>query len=624
MNLLDGINSTEDVKKLNIKQLETLAAEIRGFLIDNVSKHGGHLSSNLGTVELTLALHKVFDVSSDRIVWDVGHQSYTHKILTGRRGAFATLRTKGGLSGFPKTAESETDAFNTGHSSTSVSAALGFAKAFELRGEKHFAVAVIGDGALTGGEAYEALNHAGSGSTPLIVVLNDNGMSISPNVGGLAQYLEKLSSTAEYIGTKGRVNKFLKELPFFGEPFRKCVRLGKRIIKKILLQKKLFENMGLEYLGPVNGHDLSDLIAVLEYAKSKEKPVVVHVRTQKGRGYVPAEKNPTGFHGVGGFDPDTGEMNECGGETYSEVFGREAVRLAEENEKIICITAAMPAPTGLGEFSRRFPNRFFDVGIAEQHAVTFASALARAGFVPVFAVYSTFLQRAYDQLLHDTALCGLHVVFAVDRAGAVGSDGETHQGIYDLSYLSHIPNMVIMAPSCSYELEEMLRFAAEECTSPVAVRYPRGAADTNTYGGEIRFGRGVCLREGSDVLIVAAGSEVREAMLAADLLGARGISAGVMNARFVKPFDRELFGEMSEGCRLVASAEDNVRIGGLAAAVREVWNGGLISFGFDDAPLEQATVAEQKAAAALDGCGMADRIAERLAALDGGTKGQGD
>lgn len=617
MSLLENVNSAEDVKKLNMKELEALAEEIRGFLIDRVSKHGGHLASNLGTVELTLALHKVFDASRDKIVWDVGHQSYTHKIVTGRRDDFDTLRKRGGLSGFPKTSESALDAFNTGHSSTSVSAALGFAKAFEMRGEPCFGVAVIGDGALTGGMAYEALNHAGSGTAPLIVVLNDNGMSIAPNVGGLARYLEKLSGTAEYIGIKGKINKFLKELPFAGKQFRNVIRRGKRVVKKLLVQKKLFENMGLEYLGPVNGHDLRDLVAILEYAKGMERPVVVHVRTKKGKGYAPAEKNPSVFHGVGEFDPDTGELSG-GGVTYSKLFGKTACALGRENERILCITAAMPAPTGLSEFARSFPKRFFDVGIAEGHAVTFASALAAAGYVPIFAVYSTFLQRGYDQLLHDAALQNLHIVLAIDRAGAVGSDGETHQGIYDTAYLSHIPNMTVMAPSCGAELEAMIRFAAEKCEGPVAVRYPKGAADCGTYGDdEITLGRGVCLFEGRDAVIAALGSEVAEAVRAAKILEGRGISVGVMNVRFVKPFDGELLRKMTKGCKMVVSAEDGLRRGGLAAAVREEYGGHVLALGFDDAPLEQASVAEQKNSAGLDAEGMADRIEKEMGKFGG-------
>lgn len=613
MALLDSINSSEDVKKLNISELETLAAQIRSFLVENVSARGGHLSSNLGTVELTLALHKVFDVSKDRLVWDVGHQAYTHKIITGRRGDFAALRKKDGLSGFPKTEESVTDAFNTGHSSTSVSAALGFAKAFELEGSENRAVAIIGDGALTGGMAYEALNHAGSGTTPLIVILNDNGMSISQNVGGLADYLEKICSSAKYIGFKNDVKRFLSRLPVVGAPFTKLAERSKCLLKKILLQRKLFENMGLEYLGPVDGHNLYDLIVILEHAKTFEKPVIVHVRTQKGRGYKMAEENPSFYHGVQKFDPDTGECLTAVGTTYSDVFGEKMCELGEKNERLVCITAAMPTGTGLVGFAKRFPNRFFDVGIAEQHAVTFAAAMAMRGFTPVFAVYSSFLQRGFDQIYHDVALQNLHTVFAIDRAGAVGSDGETHQGIYDLSYLSLIPNMTVMAPSSEGELRAMLDFAVNECSGPVAVRYPKGETDTAEYGnGEIQLGKGVACRRGSDVLIVAIGAEVEDACRAAELLEKRGISAGVMNARFLKPFDSELFADMAKGVSAVVTVEDNTVIGGLGAAVAAIYDGTVHMLGFADKPLRQASVSEQKHDAGIDGEGIAEKISEIL------------
>lgn len=613
MALLDSINSSEDVKKLNISELETLAAQIRSFLVENVSARGGHLSSNLGTVELTLALHKVFDVSKDRLVWDVGHQAYTHKIITGRRGDFATLRKKDGLSGFPKTEESVTDAFNTGHSSTSVSAALGFAKAFELEGSENRAVAIIGDGALTGGMAYEALNHAGSGTTPLIVILNDNGMSISQNVGGLADYLEKICSSAKYIGFKNDVKRFLSRLPVVGAPFTKLAERSKCLLKKILLQRKLFENMGLEYLGPVDGHNLYDLIVILEHAKTFEKPVIVHVRTQKGRGYKMAEENPSFYHGVQKFDPDTGECLTAVGTTYSDVFGEKMCELGEKNDRLVCITAAMPTGTGLVGFAERFPNRFFDVGIAEQHAVTFAAAMAMRGFTPVFAVYSSFLQRGFDQIYHDVALQNLHTVFAIDRAGAVGSDGETHQGIYDLSYLSLIPNMTVMAPSSEGEMRAMLDFAVNECSGPVAVRYPKGETDTAEYGnGEIQLGKGVACRRGSDVLIVAIGAEVEGACRAAELLEKRGISAGVMNARFLKPFDSELFADMAKGVSAVVTVEDNTVIGGLGAAVAAIYDGTVHMLGFADKPLRQASVSEQKHDAGIDGEGIAEKISEIL------------
>ncbi len=611
--ILNSINSSEDVKKLNIKQLEILAGEIREFLIKNVSTRGGHLSSNLGTVELTLALHKVFDVSKDRIVWDVGHQSYTHKILTGRKEKFSTLRQEDGLSGFPKTTESVTDAFNTGHSSTSVSAAVGFATAFKMKNQDSFAVAVIGDGALTGGMAYEALNYAGASSLPLVVILNDNGMSISENVGGVSQYLEKISSSAEYIGIKQRINTFLKRIPVFGRVFQKIVRGSKSLIKKILLQKKLFENMGLEYIGPVNGHNIEDLIAVIGYAKGFGKPVIVHVRTQKGRGYTPAEENPALFHGISKFDPDTGEPIESGKKSYTDVFGGSIVKIAEKNNKVVCVTAAMPIGTGLIEFAEKYPERFFDVGIAEQHAVTFSASMSMSGYIPVFAVYSTFLQRGYDQIYHDVAIQNLHVVFAIDRAGAVGSDGETHQGIYDLSYLSHIPNMTIMAPADDEELRLMLDFAVNEHNGPIAVRYPKGVAESGICRGEkVEYGKGVCKRQGQDVLIVALGSMVKEAIKTAEILEEKNVSACVMNARFLKPFDEELFNKLSKDKRLIATVEDNTCVGGLSAIVRNISRQNILSFAFPDKPLEQASVAQQKKSAGIDAENIAATILEEL------------
>ncbi len=610
---LENINASEDVKKLNIPELKTLASEIREFLISTVSQNSGHLSSNLGSVELTLALHKVFDFSKDKIVWDVGHQSYTHKIITGRRQSFETLRQKDGISGFPKTSENEADAFNTGHSSTSVSAALGFAKAFELKGENSFAVAVIGDGALTGGMAYEALNHAGSGNTPLIVVLNDNGMSISPNVGGVSKYLEKITTSVRYVTLKVKVKKFLKNLPVIGKPFEIFIRKSHRFLKKVLMQKKLFENMGLEYLGPIDGHDIRELITFLEYAKSLKKPVIVHASTQKGRGYSHSEKDPALFHGVGRFDPDTGQLARGDKPSYSKVFGQELTKLAKSDERIVAITAAMPDGTGLSDFAKELPSRFFDVGIAEQHAVTFSAGLAKGGMIPVFAVYSTFLQRGYDQLLHDVGLQNLHCVFALDHCGAVGNDGETHQGIYDLSYLSHIPNMTIMSPSCAEELKEMLKMAIYECKGPVAIRYPKGTAnDGITELTSVEFGKGISICDGKDALIVAIGDAVNDALEAAELLKEKKISAGVVSARFLKPFDERLILDSAKGVRLVATVEDNVTYGGLSDRVRKIYGGEILEFSYGDLPLTQGTTEEQKRASGLDGHSIAEKIAKVL------------
>ncbi len=611
--ILSQINSSEDVKKLNISELNTLAAEIRRFMVENVSKTGGHLAPSLGTVELTLALHRVFDPMHDKIVWDVGHQSYTHKILTGRRDRFHTLRQKGGISGFPKTAESEADAFDTGHSSTSISVALGFAKAFELDNSPNRAVAVIGDGALTGGMAYEALNHAGSGKTPLIVILNDNGMSISQNVGGLSNYLDKMRVDERYINLKKSVKNVLANMPLFGDSFRSFAHKSKRVLKNILLRKKLFENMGLEYLGPVDGHDIKDVITVLEYAKTLNQPVIIHVITQKGKGYAPSENDPSTFHGISAFDLDTGLAESSGSISYSEAFGKKAVELAEKNDKVICITAAMPQGTGLTEFAKKFHHRFFDVGIAEQHAVTFSAALAKSGYTPIFAVYSTFLQRGYDQILHDVALQNLHAVFAIDRAGAVGNDGETHQGIYDLSYLSHIPNMTILAPACCAELELMLEFAVNQHFGPIAVRYPKGSAsDISIDLKPISLGKGTLLKSGTDILIVAIGASVQDALVAAKALEDDGISVAVMNARFLKPFDTKLFEKTAQACKLVATLEDNVGIGGLGALVAELYDGKILKFAHSDKPLTHATADEQKVFAGIDSKSVAKKIKDTL------------
>ncbi len=607
--ILNQINSSEDIKQLNISELYALADEIREFLVSSVSKTGGHLAPSLGTVELTLALHKVFDFNRDKVVWDVGHQSYTHKIITGRRRQFHTLRQKGGISGFPKTAESPADAFNTGHSSTSVSAALGFAKSFELDGSDARAVAVIGDGALTGGMAYEGLNHAGSSKTPLIVILNDNGMSISQNVGGLSNYLDHMRVNPRYINFKRTINNFLKSLPYAGDSFASLAHKTKRLLKKALLQKKLFENMGLEYLGPVDGHDIRDIITVLEYAKTLNRPVLIHVITQKGKGYAPSENDPSAFHGVSAFDPDAGLKESSGSISYSDTFGEKVVEMAYKNEKIVCITAAMPQGTGLTKFAEKFPERFFDVGIAEQHAVTFSAALAKSGFTPIFAVYSTFLQRGYDQILHDVALQNLHVVFAIDRSGAVGNDGETHQGIYDFSYLSHIPNMTIMAPSSPMELKKMLEFAVNDCTGPVAIRYPKGCNTAGILSDKpVDYGKGIALKTGADVLIVAIGSSLNDGLEAADILEGDGISVSVMNARFLKPFDTALFDELSKNCKIVATLEDNVGIGGLSSIVAELYDGKILKFAHSDVPLSHATVAEQKQIAGIDAMSVAEKI----------------
>ncbi len=611
MGMLEKIKSVSDLEGLSYKELNILAEEIRHFMIENISRTGGHLASNLGTVELTLSLYRVFNPEKDKIVWDVGHQAYTHKILTGRRDEFKTLRKLDGVSGFPRPDESPADVFQAGHASNSVSAALGFAEGIKLKGELCHAVAIIGDGALTGGLSYEGLNNAGGRKVPLIVVLNDNGMSISENVGGLSKYLKKFRNDTLYFKIKSGLKAVARVLPK-GDTLINILAGIKDYIKKITLGKGIFENLGFKYYGPVDGHDIRSLECVFEYVKNSNTPVLVHVKTKKGKGYQLAEENPDSFHGVSEFDAESGKiLVKAEGETYSDVFGREIVRLAKKNKDIVCITAAMPQGTGLCEFSEKFPERFFDSGIAEEHSVTFASALSKEGLVPVFAVYSTFLQRAYDQILHDTALCKNHVVFAIDRAGAVGADGETHQGIYDLSYLSHIPGMVIMAPSGKTQMEKMLDFAVNRCNQPVAVRYPRGRAEDYYKSEEkIEMGRAEIVRDGNDVLIISIGTTLNEALCSAKILEERGISAKVIDARFLKPFDEELVLRESKGIKVVATIEDNVKIGGLSDAVMRTLGRKILTFGYEDRPLPHGTISELKSLNGITKENIADRIEE--------------
>ncbi|MGE5614160.1 MAG: 1-deoxy-D-xylulose-5-phosphate synthase [Bacillota bacterium] len=589
--LLDCVNLPEDIRKLDLRQLKILAGEIRNFLIEKVSVTGGHLASNLGVVELTLALHKVFNTPEDKIIWDVGHQSYVHKIITGRKDRFDTLRQTGGLSGFPKCSESEYDSFNTGHSSTSVSAALGFAKARDILNENYSVVAVIGDGALTGGMSFEALNDAGRSPNNIIIVLNDNGMSISKNVGGFSRYLSKIRTQPIYSKARDEFDLFLKKLPAIGNGAARALKLAKGTIKYMLTPGIIFEELGLKYLGPIDGHNIGELVKVLSGAKAMKGPILVHVLTQKGKGYRFAENKPQEFHGISPFEIETGEVKINNGPSYSDVFGKKMVEMAEMEPRITAITAAMPIGTGLEEFSKKFPARFFDVGIAEQHAVTFAAGLAKAGIIPVVAVYSSFLQRSYDQILHDVALQNLHVVFAIDRAGLVGEDGETHQGIYDLSYLNHMPNMTIAAP-CDYnELEQLLEYAAFIHNGPIAVRYPRGSGPKILAGIKpVRKGKGVKLLEGGDITIVAVGNMAEIALKAAEILKESGISAEVINARFVKPLDEKLILASAGKTGAIATIEDNCIRGGFGSSVLELLNRNGLAvksgmFGYQDIPV---------------------------------------
>ena len=618
MDILKQIKSPSDIKKIPLNKLDALAAEIRTFLIENVSKTGGHLASNLGTVELTLALCRVFDTEYDRIIWDVGHQSYTYKILTGRKDMFSTLRQFEGLSGFPKTTESLSDAFNTGHSSTSVSVALGFAAANHLKGETRRSVAIIGDGALTGGLAFEAINNAAESKLPLIVILNDNGMAISENTGGLSKYLKRIRNDSLYFKIKSYLKGRLENSTSAGKTIVRTMRAIKNFVKKLTLDKELFETLGLKYYGPIDGHDIRSLIGALEYVKNSDKPLLVHVKTVKGKGYSPAEKSPNKFHGVGKFDPETGEaLSLSKNDIYSELFGKEIVKIANDNPSVLCITAAMPESTGLSEFAQKYPNRFFDCGIAESHAVTFSAAIAQTGLIPVFAVYSTFLQRAYDQILHDAALTNQHIVLAIDRAGAVGPDGETHQGIYDLSYLSHIPNMVIMAPSGKTVFSQMLNMAVNECNSPVAVRYPRGEAfDLDISVAPLEFGKSDYIIFGDtntfDAVIVSIGTVLKEAIDAAEILKTSGISTVVIDARFLKPFDKETVKKFADKSKVVASVEDNITLGGLSDTLRRTLERKILAFGYADEPLHPGKIDQLKEKYGITAQNMADKITEEL------------
>ncbi|MBS4025377.1 MAG: 1-deoxy-D-xylulose-5-phosphate synthase [Clostridia bacterium] len=568
--LLKQINSPRDLKKIPLAQIDSLAAEIREFVINSVANTGGHLAPNLGVVELSLALHYVYNTPKDKLIWDVGHQSYIHKLLTGRKERFQTLRQFNGLSGFPKCCESEHDVFNTGHSSTSISAAVGMAIARDLLKEEYAVVAVIGDGALTGGMAFEALNHAGDLRTELTVVLNDNEMSISNNVGAMSSYLSRLRTDPMYEKGKEEIEQLLRKIPAIGPKVLRIVDRMKDSLKYLVVPGMLFEELGFTYLGLIDGHNFMELKTVLERAKLIKGPKLIHILTTKGKGYGPAEKNPGKFHGVGPFDVTTGMTNDSNEiPTYTEIFGKTIVELAEGNDKILAITAAMPDGTGLASFAKKFPRRFFDVGIAEQHGVTMAAGLATKGFVPVVAIYSTFLQRAYDQVLHDVCLQNLPVVFAIDRGGLVGDDGETHHGLFDLTYLGNIPNLIFMSPMDEIELRDML-YTATQLNCPVAVRYPRGKGLGIRQKDEfspIPVGKGELLFQGNDLTLVAIGSMVKFAMDAANLLKEQGISAGVINSRFIYPLDHQLIICEAEKTGKIVTIEENILGGGFGSKV---------------------------------------------------------
>lgn len=609
--MLEKIKEPKDLKNLNIDELYCLADEIRSFLVKHISKAGGHLAANLGVVELTIALFLEFDPYSDRIVWDVGHQSYVHKILTGRADRFDTLRKYGGLSGFPKISESMSDAFNSGHSSTSISAAAGFAAAARLNKTDERAVAVIGDGAMTGGMAFEAMNHAGSAKLPITVILNDNGMSISKNVSALSNRLKKIRSTARYFRLKSNVKSTLDRIPIIGAPMKRFISDTKSKVRGIILPNTIFEDFGFKYLGPVDGHNIENLRAALSQAKEMNEPVLIHIHTKKGKGYAPAEKNPDFFHGVQSFDESTGIPKNVLGETWSDCFGNAMCKMAEKNPRLAAITAAMPLGTGLADFSKRFPDRFFDVAIAEQHAVTFSAGLAKSGITPVAAIYSTFLQRAYDQIIHDVSLMKLHVVFAIDRCGPVGSDGETHQGVYDIAYMSQMPGMTVFSPSNKLDFIDMLDFAVNKMNSPAAVRYPRGEVCDEAVERLSPY-KPRLVRDGGDVLIAAVGITVRDAVEAAEILEKNGVSAAVADMRCIKPIDVDFMKENSANKRIVASVEDGIATGGFGQQLAALLMQPVMNFAYPDVPIVQGSVSELKQKYGMDAESIAGEILKVL------------
>ena len=569
--LLERIEKENDIKELNMEELDQLAGEIREFLIQKISLTGGHLASNLGVVELTIAMHRVFTLPKDKMIWDVGHQSYTHKILTGRRAGFDALRKYGGMSGFPKRKESPCDAFDTGHSSTSISAGLGYVEARDLKGEDYSVISVIGDGAMTGGMAYEALNNAAHLKTNFIIVLNDNYMSISENVGGMSNYLAQLRTADFYTGLKKGVTNALHKIPTVGDHMIEQIRRTKSSIKQLVVPGMLFEDMGITYLGPIPGHDIGMLCRAFREAKKVEGPVLLHVLTQKGKGYAPAEKDPSRFHGTGPFDISTGEpLQKASKDTYTDIFSKVICDIGKHDPNVAVITAAMADGTRLSAFARYFPKRFFDVGIAEGHGVTFAAGLAAGGMHPVFAVYSSFLQRGYDQLIHDVGLQNLPVVLAVDRAGLVGSDGETHQGIFDLSYLGGIPNMTVISPKNRWELADMLRFAVQ-FDGPVAIRYPRGTAydGYEKYRAPICYGKSEVIYEEEGIALISVGHMFEEAEKTRRAIKKIGYNCSLINARFVKPLDGEMIDELSKTHRLIVTIEENILCGGFGERVSD-------------------------------------------------------
>ena len=614
--LLDQIKQPNDIKKISPRDYPALAAEIREFLVNKISVTGGHLGSNLGAVELTMALHLVLDLPQDKIIWDVGHQSYTHKLLTGRREGFESLRKYGGMSGFPKRKESDCDSFDTGHSSTSISAGLGLVKARDLQGEDYTVVSVIGDGSLTGGMAYEALNNAARLETNFIIILNDNNMSISENVGGVSKYLNNIRTSNAYLDVKDGIYYAIRNTKY-GDPVVAGIRRAKNSLKQLVIPGMLFEDMGVTYLGPVDGHDTAALVRVIREAKRRKNAVLIHVLTKKGKGYAPAERHPARFHGAEPFDVQTGvPLKKKMKANYTDIFSTVMMKLGQRNDKIVAITAAMPDGTGLKRFSHAYPDRFFDVGIAEQHAVTFAAGLAAGGLKPVVAIYSSFLQRAYDQILHDVCIQNLPVIFAIDRAGLVGSDGETHQGIFDLSYLSSIPNMHICAPKNKWELSDMMKFAAA-FPAPIAIRYPRGEAydGLSQFRAPVEYGKAEMIYEEEGIALLAVGSMVKTAEGVRERLKECGFSCTLVNARCVKPMDEEMVRRLSATHRLIVTMEENVESGGFGERVRTFADeqelpGQILSITIPDEYVEHGNVELLKKEIGIDEETVTKRILE--------------
>ncbi len=616
--LLEKINSPEDLKKLSVEQLTILANEIRTFLIEKLSNTGGHLAPNLGVVELTIALHYFFNSPKDRIIWDVGHQSYVHKILTGRKEYFDKLRQFNGLSGYIKRSESIHDIWEAGHSSTSLSAAMGMAIARDHKNEDYQIIPIIGDGAMTGGMALEALNHIGHEKRDMLIILNDNKMSIAPNVGAMSNYLNKIRTDFHYNKVKDDIEYILNKIPAIGEKLARTAERVKDSLKYLLVKGVLFEELGFTYLGPIDGHDIHELLNYFKMTQDFKGPLLLHVITKKGKGYVPAEEHADKYHGISPYKVESGEViKNITIPSYTDIFSKTMLTLGQENQNIIAITAAMPDGTGLKEFSKYFPNRFIDVGIAEQHATTLAASLALENMVPVFAVYSTFLQRGYDQLIHDVCRQNLHVVFAIDRAGLVGEDGETHQGVFDIAYLRHIPNIIVMMPKDENELQHMLFTAVNNLTGPVAVRYPRGTAigvplDEKLIG--LPIGKAEILRLQKDIAIIALGPMVKIAMQVADILQNEGIKASVINARFIKPLDKELLNQLTINHNHIVTIEEGVLLGGFGSSIAEYYtangfnNMSVQNIGIPDMFIEHGSIKDLRNALGLTPENIAEKI----------------